>query len=172
MRIELTTPGLQDQCSNHWAMEAYTNFSFTYFILKPLFFLIQNLVLQVNIWPSLITSHFSVFNTMYSFLVLCSFGSKVGEIEMQCQSGNIPCKWLWYLGQCTHVVIISILTCFRFCFLRFRCWHYLWSVRWKGTHKDTACMLKILQWCWNKQTWNIKISKLILTVFFFKEIKG
>ena len=22
MRIELTTPGLQDQCSNHWAMEA------------------------------------------------------------------------------------------------------------------------------------------------------
>ena len=22
VRIELTTPGLQDQCSNHWAMEA------------------------------------------------------------------------------------------------------------------------------------------------------
>ena len=25
MRIELTTPGLQDQCSSHWAMEAYTD---------------------------------------------------------------------------------------------------------------------------------------------------
>ena len=23
VRIELTTPGLQDQCSSHWAMEAY-----------------------------------------------------------------------------------------------------------------------------------------------------
>ena len=23
--IELTTPGLQDQCSSHWAMEAYTD---------------------------------------------------------------------------------------------------------------------------------------------------
>ena len=27
MRIELTTPGLQDQYSSHWAMEAYTNFT-------------------------------------------------------------------------------------------------------------------------------------------------
>ena len=25
MWIELTTPGLQDQCSSHWAMEAYTD---------------------------------------------------------------------------------------------------------------------------------------------------
>ena len=25
MWIELTTPGLQDQCSSHWPMEAYTD---------------------------------------------------------------------------------------------------------------------------------------------------
>ncbi len=25
-RIELVTPGLQDQCSNHWAMEAGVNY--------------------------------------------------------------------------------------------------------------------------------------------------
>ena len=28
-RIELPTPGLQDQCSNHWAMEAF-NWFFTF----------------------------------------------------------------------------------------------------------------------------------------------
>ena len=49
VRIELTTPGLQDQCSSHWAMEAYISVQKWY--IQLCHYIIMHFVVYVLMFP-------------------------------------------------------------------------------------------------------------------------
>ena len=66
-RIELPTPGLQDQCSNHWAMEAYILANIL--ILKCIFF--------IPIWD------YFFFRTKNEFLVEKFISTKMCWLQIR-----------------------------------------------------------------------------------------